>query len=1077
MVPEAGSQARAESAGEALLFFTAQAPDAQSGRAVIPDRIAAVRISRPAGSSGTICRRVSARGLVGVAIMVLAGTGSAREAGAGSDGFLDTPVHMSGAVMERASRWAAGSPGLVDETADAERPDTSGEASADTGSRSPARTIGLMGAGAALTAVIVQRGGRGGRGEPVDPWFDDRALREPDEALAAGIRQSPAYRFINQWWLEHAGARPNPYDLMGLSYAHSAGYLGEGVVIAVLDETFQAAPINPGTHPMFAEPGKVVGLFNDMPEAVVDPERSIDWSHGTHVAGLAAGNSATMTGVAPAAQLYLASYVGIGDVDYRPRRWGESFQASGSVGARVHTNSWGWDEFDTDTWGRQGLDTRRVQELVRDPRTALNNWLGTPLEPWHGVFADYANANGFSVAAYADNPGLAIEAFYSRVQAGISGPTPGFEGADWDRLAGDMRSFQTDSDGVIVWALSNFRLEGPDGQPYADGSAAIAELYPDLQDAWLTVANVNVARTPAGEMRAVLVSSGCQQTAPYCLSHNGTAVNSAVPLDGFGQKTGTSMATPQVAGAMAVLAEAFPGHSGSHLVNRVLATASNFNDWQDLEQWGVRWYGTLTLPDGSEERVELIDGSGSDDPGPLARGPGRIGEVDFGNGITHAYSEVFGHGFVDLVAALQPVGVLHVPMGRSLNSAHRSGLQSSRMIPGPAFGDGLSRDLAGRRVAALDGLDGAFMVPLGDLVGETGRTGDHHALLQRFGRSPDLMRVELGPGTVLETAFSPARSHAMRPEERETPRMDVAELGFRHDPGGRARFRFDLNRDPATNYGLQATGTVVPEHMASDGVFANPLLAFAREGLNAGMDLSLGSRTTMRLGAFQGRDGFRSHDSSGDGARVQGTVGELAFAFGGEAEPLAGLAFQLAMLQEDDTLLGGRSDGAFDLADDTRSTSVGLSGEITLGGWFRGADVRLAGSAHRVFTRPRAGGVSLFEDVSSIESHAFSLGLIGRDLIVDEDRWGLVLNQPLRVASGHADLHLPVGHDGTDLRHESVRARLTPSGRETRFEVFYGRTVSPTFDVQGSVMLRRQPGHVRTAPDEGLALLNANLRF
>jgi subtilase-type serine protease len=987
-------------------------------------------------------------------------------AGAGTPGF----------------RWDADSLGLSDE---AEAADTSGEAPDEPGSGSPARTLGLMGAGAALTAVIVNRGGRGGRGEPVDAWFDEAALRQPDEALAAGIRQSPAYRFINQWWLDHRGARPNPYDLMGLSYAHSAGYLGEGVVIAVLDDSFQVAPINPATHPMFADPGKVVGLFNDMPEAVVDPERGMDWSHGSHVAGLAAGNSDTMIGVAPAAQLYLASYLGVGGVDRRPRRWGESFRASGSVGARVHTNSWGWDEFDTDTWGRQGLDTRRVRELVRDPRTALDHWAGTPLEAWHGVFADYADANGFSVAAYADNPGLAIEAFYSMVHAGTSGPTPGFERGDWDRLAGDMRSFQTDSDGVIVWALANFRLEGPDGQPYADGSAAFAELYPDLRDAWLTVANVHVAQAPDGGMHAALMSSGCQQTAPYCLSHNGTAVNSAVPVDGFDQKTGTSMATPQVAGAMAVLAEAFPGHSGWQLANRVLATASNFNDWRDVEQWGVRWYGTLTLPDGSEERVELVRYAGPDGPIPLSGGPGQIGEVDFGNGITHAYSEIFGHGFVDLRAALRPVGALNVPLGRSLESAHRSRLDSSRMVLGAAFGDGLSRGLADRRLAVLDGLDGAFMVPLGDLVGETRRPAGHHALLQRFGRSPDLMQVELGPGTMLETAFGPAGGHVMPGagsgmpvEDRAAPRLELAELGFRHDPGARVRLRFDLNRDPAMHYGLHAAGTVVPEHMTSDGAFSNPLLAFAREGGHVGMDLSPGNRFTMRLGAFQGRDGIGSHDGSRDRARVQGTMAELAFALGEDVlAPTGGLSLQLAMLQEDDTLLGSRSGGAFDLADDTRSATVGLSGEIALGDWFRGADVRLAGSAYMAFTHPRVAGTSLFEDVSAIESHAFSLGLIGRDLIVDEDRWGLVLNRPLRVARGHADLQLPVGHDGTDLRHESVRASLTPSGRETQVEVFYGRALSPEIDVQGSVMLRRQPDHVRTAPDEGVALLNANLRF
>jgi serine protease AprX len=120
-------------------------------------------------------------------------------------------------------------------------------------------------------------------------------------------------------------------------------YRGDGEVVAVADTGFDTGDAaNP--HPAFT--GRVRTLYalgRTAPDKADDPQ-----GHGTHVAGsvLGRGNSATMggdiEGTAPEAQLILQSVLdsngGLGGI---PVNLNDLFQTTYADGARVHTNSWG----------------------------------------------------------------------------------------------------------------------------------------------------------------------------------------------------------------------------------------------------------------------------------------------------------------------------------------------------------------------------------------------------------------------------------------------------------------------------------------------------------------------------------------------------------------------------------------------------------------------------------------------------------------------------------------------------------------------------------------------------------------
>ncbi|MEM9521936.1 MAG: S8 family serine peptidase, partial [Actinomycetota bacterium] len=104
-----------------------------------------------------------------------------------------------------------------------------------------------------------------------------------------------------------AGAKKGPHhgqlttinEVIGATELHDQGITGSGVQVAVIDTGF--APV-----PALSAPGKVVAMY-DLSFDADDPTRTLfdHYGHGTHMAGIIAGNDPAtgFTGVAPDAEL------------------------------------------------------------------------------------------------------------------------------------------------------------------------------------------------------------------------------------------------------------------------------------------------------------------------------------------------------------------------------------------------------------------------------------------------------------------------------------------------------------------------------------------------------------------------------------------------------------------------------------------------------------------------------------------------------------------------------------------------------------------------------------------------------
>ncbi len=221
--------------------------------------------------------------------------------------------------------------------------------------------------------------------------------------------------------------------------------------------------------------------------------------------------------------------------------------------------------------------------------------------------------------------------------------------------------------GIVVFASSNERNATTSGL-----MSALPQFESSLERSWITV--INGAPTMSGDdvVSANRISAPCLEAARWCLAANGNWTGAKATSDsskGFG--TGSSFAAPMVSGALALLAEAFPDLSHQDLRIRLLASADN--DFSGFNQTGT---------------VELVPG------------------------FHHGYSNEWGHGFLDVAAALLPIGQSTVRMGNGtvVNTSE------PLVVAGAASGDAVSRALQGVAVRSQDSLAGTFSVDATQLV-------------------------------------------------------------------------------------------------------------------------------------------------------------------------------------------------------------------------------------------------------------------------------------------------------------------------------------------------------------------------
>ncbi|MGH7554711.1 MAG: S8 family serine peptidase, partial [Longimicrobiales bacterium] len=466
----------------------------------------------------------------------------------------------------------------------------------------------------------------------------------------------------------------------------------------------------------------------------------------------------------------------------------------------------------------------------------------------------------------------------------------------------------------------------------------------------------------------------------------------------------------------------------------------------------VPWLGSLSTVSGTSFSAPLISGAAAlireAWPGLTGRQVADIllqSATDLG---APGVDDIYGHGLLNVEAALQPMGPTMVG---GLNGAAPA-LQATGIVLSPAFGDGLQLRAALSDVVILDG----------------------------FGRD-----------------FSADLSHAVVSRPNVSDLFGVMEQRFRwqgasYAVGAQTQFSYLAreNRDDSIN-------AVRPLNGAEDIYSRETVFQFS--GTNENMSWSAGSGLSLRdaLASRDAEDPFTAASLTGafypmigvgrgPFATARFALGEntgLSFGIAEEQvrETYAAAPFapdewnhaaamrldhrwarsrfdiELGALMETGGVLGTLAAGGLKLSDEAATGWASATAETAL-------DERwsLKGSLTIAAAGVQHPGSSLISSIGPVYATNFSFGVAGKDLLARGDALALVIGQPLRVEQAPVSLLRGAGRDETTgaVTMAPEQLSLTPSGRELNLETAY-RFALAEWDIATSVAYSFDANHVR----------------
>lgn len=489
-------------------------------------------------------------------------------------------------------------------------------------------------------------------------------------------------------------------------------------------------------------------------------------------------------------------------------------------------------------------------------------------------------------------------------------------------------------------------------------------------------------------------SNTCGEAARYCLFAPGSSILSTVPRGGFDRMSGTSMAAPHVAGAAAAVWAAFPNKSARQIVSRLLETA------QPLDRWAI--------------------------------------------------SSTFGHGKLDLEAAMRPVGFLSLAVpGGAMMAVSESAI---RLPPGFDMSSSLAQGL--NDAVVYDEQLFPFRYDLGDHVRQhaDGNDGFARWFLSSLGRETASLR--LGRNAGVWVSGGDDRTVTAPGDGRTTDDTEVERFHVHFQPAADVRLTVgNANGGSGFSSGLIAGrthGAVLGEEFSSA-----PYASLAGEGVGFSVDWRADEKTTFDLAGKDGTGYFGSADAQ------LGSVGMTRQIADGWT-----VGMRYGRLREDGSMAGIRASGAFGggTGAETQFGNITVEGGIAEG-------TSLFGSMSRGVTEAgRSRNSSLVTYWSGARTDAFLVGAEMTSLWQKSDSLTVTASSPFRAQGVHLTLTVPdreVADGRVEYRSQDVD--LEPEGREGRLQAVY-RTGGGSVSAAIGGYLRVNPGHDPSADTEfGLA--------
>lgn len=494
----------------------------------------------------------------------------------------------------------------------------------------------------------------------------------------------------------------------------------------------------------------------------------------------------------------------------------------------------------------------------------------------------------------------------------------------------------------------------------------------------------------------------------------GSGIYSAYPANGYTTMSGTSMATPVVSGAAALIKQRWPLLRASEIANILFMTATDLGD------------------------------------------PG----ID----------PIYGRGALNVEQALQPIGALTT----TTTSGARIPLTGGTLQISSATSQLWQLAAAGQlRVVGLDAFRRDYSVDLGTTVARPPRIAIAEAL-GTLDRQENVIHSVLAKGARLSAAYERApvgggarlAGFSWRNGNERGGELAFGAGEFTAQAFGAGDFRL---REGLSFGAVPALAnpyfSLVPA--ASHLMVARTLApGMTQEGTrDAGsLRLKFGLLSSGINCMFNAQDDLAGTQSA---PRASAALVELS-----KTSQRFAASFAFSSIRESNAWLGAQSNSGLLPAPQATTQAIQFAAA-----WLLTPSLALAGQAAYGIT-PATQQDGLISALTSGRTNAFGVGLTSTDNLQRGDRLSLGVSQPLRTYAGTLALDRATGvrEDGS-LAHERLPFSMVPQGRELRGEMRYQMPLGAMASTGLTLMLRHEPNHLADAALEKLVVWRYSQSF
>ncbi len=632
------------------------------------------------------------------------------------------------------------------------------------------------------------------------------------------------------------------------------------------------------------------------------------------------------------------------------------------------------------------------------------------------------------------NSTITASGIYGAINAGVGVINLSLGGTSGSTTLENALIAAKDADILTVAATGN------DGNSQPDYPARYAS-DSDLIGSILAVAAVNENSVIATTATDGFDSNQCGDAAAYCLVAPGVDIIGAYPTtifsSGYASASGTSMATPHVAGAVAIIRGAWPHLTAAQTAQIILTTT------QDLGTTGV--------------------------------------------------DSTYGHGLLDLYAAVQAQGENTLGYGTSIGEGGYE-VTTSSMVTSSIFGDAFSVNVASQVAPAIffDSYGRDYKADLASKIGVRNSNNVTNLNSLVFNNvTSQSAPIQFGEGFRNKLKFN--ISSYKNPEAQNYLGLKFITLDRSIDPQNtlsnglsfvrdssdfvpNLKLGFAINVDEIAN--LEGNDFANFGFLSQKNIAANPYQSFMQ-------NISPNLQSSRQFNQFFANQSFFakklalnfSYQSSYDSTQMLSKIGNkqneiLDFGLSFKEKTGGSYLLSLGNLAEfDNNILNSRSVGAFESGAGVKTSYAKISTSHNLT-----KNLQFLANYSEGVSKINGNQQGIFREFDNVRSRSLSASLLLSDFY--KGKLGLGYLEPMRVYQGSVKIDIPVARDlaGNLIRLQST-ASLAAQGKERDLEVFYLRELSEVSQVKFNFVKQIQAGNIKNAPTNYLGFVQFSVSY